>query len=167
MFFSSLTQSTHTHAHTHTHTYTHWSVQQAEDFTSTTLSRIQYNTNPEEAARSCDLVVEAIVENMGVKQELFSKLDKACQRCVIPSNICILSLQLSVLAFVYVCLCVCYLSVCVCVCVCVCLSIFVFVNLCKCLCVIVINVVIIIIIIGGFIQREGESPPLPLHTLQT
>ena len=45
-----------------------------------TLSRIQYNTNPEEACRSCDLVVEAIVENMAVKQELFSKLDKACQR---------------------------------------------------------------------------------------
>ncbi len=45
-----------------------------------TLSRIQYSTKPEDVAGSCDLVVEAIVENLKIKQDLFSRLDKACPR---------------------------------------------------------------------------------------
>ena len=45
-----------------------------------TLSRIEYSTDPEEAGRSCDLVVEAIVENIAVKQKLFAQLDKTCPR---------------------------------------------------------------------------------------
>ncbi len=44
------------------------------------LSRIEYSTSAEEAARSCDLVVEAIVENMPTKQKLFASLDKVCPR---------------------------------------------------------------------------------------
>ena len=48
---------------------------------STTLSRISYSESPEKAAESCDLVVEAIVENMATKQELFGKLDKCAPRC--------------------------------------------------------------------------------------
>jgi len=42
-----------------------------------TLGRITWTTKVEELA-SCDLVVEAIVENMGVKQELFRALDGLC-----------------------------------------------------------------------------------------
>jgi len=42
-----------------------------------TLGRITWTTKVEDLA-SCDLVVEAIVENMGVKQELFRALDGLC-----------------------------------------------------------------------------------------
>ena len=42
-----------------------------------TLSRIQYVEDPVGAAEKSDLVVEAIVENMAAKHELFKKLDKA------------------------------------------------------------------------------------------
>ena len=42
-----------------------------------TLSRIQYVEDAVAAAEKSDLVVEAIVENMAAKHELFSKLDKA------------------------------------------------------------------------------------------
>ena len=51
-----------------------------EEFVKTTLGRIQYTVDPVSAVTSCDLVVEAIVENVGVKQELFAKLDKAAPR---------------------------------------------------------------------------------------
>ena len=47
-----------------------------------TLSRIQYSTDPEDVAKSCDLVVEAIVENVKIKQDLFVRLDKACPRYI-------------------------------------------------------------------------------------
>ncbi|XP_064402152.1 hydroxyacyl-coenzyme A dehydrogenase, mitochondrial-like [Halichondria panicea] len=47
------------------------------DFVKTTLGRIQFTVDAVEAAKSCDLVIEAIVENVGVKQKLFSELDKA------------------------------------------------------------------------------------------
>ena len=71
------------------------SLQRGGEFIAATLSRIAYFTSPEEAARSCDLVVEAIVENIGVKQELFARLDKACPRwvqstCVTISILCTL-----------------------------------------------------------------------------
>lgn len=39
------------------------------------MSRISGSTNPSEAVKSTDLVVEAIVENMGIKQKLFATLD--------------------------------------------------------------------------------------------
>lgn len=42
-----------------------------------TMSRISGSTNPSEAVKSTDLVVEAIVENMGIKQKLFATLDVA------------------------------------------------------------------------------------------
>ncbi len=50
------------------------------DFVKTTLGRIQFTVDAVEAAKSCDLVIEAIVENVGVKQKLFSELDKAAPR---------------------------------------------------------------------------------------
>ena len=42
-----------------------------------TLSRIQYVEDAAGASEKSDLVVEAIMENMATKHELFSKLDKA------------------------------------------------------------------------------------------
>ena len=47
---------------------------------SQTLSRIQYSEDPVSAATTSDLVVEAIVENMAVKKELFAKLDQSAPR---------------------------------------------------------------------------------------
>lgn len=41
------------------------------------MGRIQLNTDPVDAAKSTDLVVEAIVENLDVKKKLFSALDEA------------------------------------------------------------------------------------------
>ena len=56
------------------------SLQGGDEFMTTTLGRIQYTVDPVEAAKSCDLVIEAIVENVGIKQKLFSDLDKAAPR---------------------------------------------------------------------------------------
>ena len=50
---------------------------------SQTLSRIQYSDDPVSAATTSDLVVEAIVENMAVKKELFAKLDQSAPRYMI------------------------------------------------------------------------------------
>ena len=47
-----------------------------------TLSRIQYVEDAVAAAEKSDLVVEAIVENMATKHELFSKLDKVAPQWV-------------------------------------------------------------------------------------
>ena len=52
------------------------SKQKGEEFVSQTLSQIQYSDDALAAVKSCDLVVEAIVENMQVKKDLFAKLDK-------------------------------------------------------------------------------------------
>ena len=42
------------------------------------LQRIQGTTQLEEAAAKADIVVEAVVENMAVKTELFHRLDEIC-----------------------------------------------------------------------------------------
>ncbi len=55
-------------------------LQRADEFMVETQSRIVYSTDAESAAKCSDLVVEAIVENVGIKQELFSRLDSACPR---------------------------------------------------------------------------------------
>ena len=47
---------------------------------SQTLSRIQYSEDSVAAATTSDLVLEAIVENISVKKELFAKLDKSAPR---------------------------------------------------------------------------------------
>ena len=57
-----------------------WPTQAGEEFVKTTIGRIQYSVDPVAAVKSCDLVVEAIVENVGIKQKLFSDLDKAAPR---------------------------------------------------------------------------------------
>lgn len=64
-----------------------------EEFMTQTLSRIQYIEDPVGAAEKSDLVVEAIVENMAAKHELFSKLDKAApQSTIFASNTSSLSI---------------------------------------------------------------------------
>lgn len=52
--------------------------QEGEKFVAESMARIKTSTDPAEAAKSADLVVEAIVENMNVKHKLFSQLDAVC-----------------------------------------------------------------------------------------
>jgi len=40
-----------------------------------TMSRLSMNTNVEDVAKSTDLVIEAIVENLDIKKKLFSSID--------------------------------------------------------------------------------------------
>ncbi|KAJ8022493.1 Hydroxyacyl-coenzyme A dehydrogenase, mitochondrial [Holothuria leucospilota] len=53
------------------------------EFVKKTISRITINTNAEESVKEADLVIEAIVENLDVKKELFGRLDKVAK----PSTI--------------------------------------------------------------------------------
>lgn len=48
-----------------------------EDFVRKVAAGITLSTNPEEAVKNVDLVVEAIIENLDVKRKLFATLDKA------------------------------------------------------------------------------------------
>lgn len=49
--------------------------QEGEKFVTEALGRIKTSSDPVAAVKSTDLVVEAIVENLSVKHELFKKLD--------------------------------------------------------------------------------------------
>ena len=49
------------------------------DFVKKTIGRIKTNTNAEESVKEADLVIEAIVENLDVKKELFGRLDKVAK----------------------------------------------------------------------------------------
>ena len=51
-------------------------LQAASEFTAATMSRIDMSEDPTSNIGSCDLVIEAIVENMVVKQQLFKQLDE-------------------------------------------------------------------------------------------
>ncbi len=44
---------------------------------SETMNRLSISTDAGAAAKDCDLVIEAIVENMDVKHKLFTGLDDA------------------------------------------------------------------------------------------
>lgn len=48
-----------------------------EKFIIDTKARIKGSTNPAEAVKEADLVVEAIIENMDIKHKLFKELDQA------------------------------------------------------------------------------------------
>ncbi len=52
-------------------------LQEGEKFVSSTMGLLKTNTDAVAASKSADLVVEAIVENMGIKTKLFSALDAA------------------------------------------------------------------------------------------
>lgn len=56
------------------------------------LSRIRGSTNMHDAVRSADLVIEAVVENLEVKQKLFASIDKVS---VAPLTNAILTLLLT------------------------------------------------------------------------
>ena len=44
--------------------------------------RIQTSTNLDEAVRSTDLVIEAIIENLEIKQNLFKQIDRVAPKFV-------------------------------------------------------------------------------------
>jgi hypothetical protein len=46
-----------------------------EEYVKNAVSAIQTGTSPQDAVKDCDLVIEAIIENIKVKQELFTSLD--------------------------------------------------------------------------------------------
>lgn len=50
--------------------------QEGEEFVAKSLGYIDFTVDPEEAAKNCELVIEAIVENVKIKQDLFARLDK-------------------------------------------------------------------------------------------
>lgn len=61
--------------------------QEGEKFVSDTMKRLTLSTKPEDVVKSTDLVIEAIVENLAVKQKLFSSLDKAApSQTIFTSN---------------------------------------------------------------------------------
>ena len=58
------------------------------------MSRIQPVVSLEDAAKNTDLVIEAVVENIGVKHKLFTELDKiAPSHAIFTSNTSSLSIQ--------------------------------------------------------------------------
>ncbi|KAL0821431.1 hypothetical protein ABMA28_004910 [Loxostege sticticalis] len=68
--------------------------QEGEKFVAEALGRIKTLTDPVAAAKSADLVVEAIVENMDVKHKLFKQLDEAApEHTILASNTSSLSIN--------------------------------------------------------------------------
>lgn len=56
-------------------------------FVEETLSKIKTNTDPVQAVENADLVIEAVTENMDVKQKLFKIIDNAApSHCLFTSN---------------------------------------------------------------------------------
>lgn len=45
----------------------------------TVLSKIQFTTDIKNAVKQCDLVVEAIPEDIELKHKLFETIDKVCK----------------------------------------------------------------------------------------
>ncbi|KAL5018106.1 hypothetical protein ScPMuIL_003828 [Solemya velum] len=65
-----------------------------EAFVAATMGRISTETDSSAAVKNADLVVEAIVENLAVKQELFSALDKSAPKhTIFTSNTSSLPIQ--------------------------------------------------------------------------
>lgn len=61
--------------------------EKGEEFSKTTLGRVQYNTDASDAVKTADLVVEAVVENMDLKHKIFSAIDQtAPQHTIFASN---------------------------------------------------------------------------------
>ena len=55
-------------------------LQAGEKFIHEAFSRISYSTDAVESSKSSDLVIEAIIEKIGPKQELFAKLDASAPK---------------------------------------------------------------------------------------
>lgn len=54
-------------------------------FVAESLGRIKGSTDIKETAKNTDLIIEAIVENLGVKQKLFSSIDEVFKDSAITS----------------------------------------------------------------------------------
>ncbi len=68
--------------------------QKAEKFINETINRISTTTNVETAASKTDLVIEAIIENLKIKHELFALLENACpNETIFTSNTSSLSIK--------------------------------------------------------------------------
>ncbi|XP_067138419.1 hydroxyacyl-coenzyme A dehydrogenase, mitochondrial-like [Centruroides vittatus] len=62
-------------------------AQAGQKFVTDTLKHLKTMTNPNEAVKTADLVIEAIVENLDIKQKLFEGLDiNAPQSTIFASN---------------------------------------------------------------------------------
>ncbi|XP_046969547.1 hydroxyacyl-coenzyme A dehydrogenase, mitochondrial-like [Vanessa cardui] len=67
---------------------------EGEKFVSESMARIKTATDPVSASQGADLVVEAIVENMDIKHQLFKKLDAAApNHTIFASNTSSLSIN--------------------------------------------------------------------------
>ncbi|XP_053610801.1 hydroxyacyl-coenzyme A dehydrogenase, mitochondrial-like [Plodia interpunctella] len=67
---------------------------EGEKFVADALARIKTSTDPVEPSKTSDLVVEAIVENIDVKHQLFKKLDAAAPaHTILASNTSSLSIN--------------------------------------------------------------------------
>lgn len=66
-----------------------------DSFVAETMSRIKFSTNAENAvSKQCDLVIEAIIENIKIKQKLFASLDVAAPaETIFASNTSSLSIS--------------------------------------------------------------------------
>jgi len=70
------------------------SLKKREGFISHILSSIVCTTDAVAAASEADLVIEAIVENMDIKRQLFDKVEKAAKKeCILVSNTSSLSIS--------------------------------------------------------------------------
>ena len=54
--------------------------QKGESYVTDALQRIETSTDAQAAAQHADLIIEAIVENMDVKKNLFRSLDKVAPK---------------------------------------------------------------------------------------
>ncbi|GIY12387.1 hydroxyacyl-coenzyme A dehydrogenase, mitochondrial, partial [Caerostris extrusa] len=59
---------------------------ESEKFIKETLQKLKTTTSPSDSVKEADIVIEAIVENMKVKHELFKTLDKAAPKSTIFSS---------------------------------------------------------------------------------
>ena len=58
-----------------------------EEFVATSLANIAYATNAESAMASADIIVEAISENLPLKQKLFKQWDGMCpEKTIFATN---------------------------------------------------------------------------------
>lgn len=63
------------------------SAEEQEKFVKSITDSVKTTTDASEAVKDSDLVIEAIIENVGIKQELFQFLDgKAPKDCIFSSN---------------------------------------------------------------------------------
>lgn len=59
----------------------------SKEFIAATMEHVKTSTDASQAAKQSDVIIEAIVENLGVKRKLFQQLDKnAPAHCIFASN---------------------------------------------------------------------------------